>query len=218
MAYQKEENLQSSVCNSHKFESKGFTVWFIGLSGSGKTTIAQILYRRLKKENYKVEMLDDDIIRTNLSKGLGFSKEDRDENIKRVGFVCEVLTRNGVIALSVCISPYKEARELNRKRIGSFVEVYTKCTIEECIKRDPKGNYKKALAGEIKNYTGIDDPYEEPVNPEIILETDKETPEQSAEKLLNKLKELHYLEDLAKEISPEEEAKIKEKLGSLGYI
>ena len=123
-----------------------------------------------------------------------------------------------MIALGVCISPYKEIRDLNRKRIGNFVEVYTKCSIDECIKRDPKGNYKKALAGEIKNYTGIDDPYEEPVNPEIILETDKETPEQSAEKLLNKLKELHYLEDLAKEISPEEEAKIKEKLGSLGYI
>jgi len=197
---------------------KGVTIWFTGLSGAGKSTVAQIVYSKLKEKGYKVEILDGDVIRTNLSKGLGFSKEDRDENVKRVGFVCELLTRNDVIAIAVLISPYKEVRDYNRKRIGRFIEVYTKCPLEECIKRDPKGNYKKALAGEIKNYTGIDDPYEEPENPEVILETDKETPEESAQKVLDKLIELHYLEDTDFGISKEEEEKIKERLSSLGYL
>ena len=197
---------------------KGFTIWFTGLSGSGKTTISQIVYSKLKQEGHKVEILDGDIIRTNLSKGLGFSKEGRDTNIKRVGFVCDLLTRNDVIAIAVCISPYKEIRDYNRKLIGNFVEVYTKCSLDECIKRDPKGNYKKALAGEIKNYTGIDDPYEEPENAEIILETDKETPEQSAEKVLQRLQELHLLDVKHRDASPEDEEKIKEDLSSLGYM
>ncbi len=197
---------------------KGFTIWFTGLSGSGKSTIAQIVYNELKKSGHKVEMLDGDVIRTNLSKGLGFSKEGRDENIKRVGFVCNLLTRNDVIAIAVCISPYKEVRDFNRRRIGRFVEVYTKCSLDECIKRDPKGNYKKALAGEIKNYTGIDDPYEEPENPEITVETDKETAEESAEKVFKKITELGYLEEKEEDISPEDEEKIKERLRSLGYL
>ena len=197
---------------------KGVTIWFTGLSGSGKTTIAQIVYNQLKKEGYKVEMLDGDVIRTNLSKGLGFSKEDRDENIKRVGFVCELLSRNDVVAIAVCISPYREVRDFNRKRIGNFVEVYTKCSLQECIKRDPKGNYKKALAGEIKNYTGIDDPYEEPLSPEVLVETDKEGPDVCVRKVLDKLRQLHYLDKKEEEISSEEEEKIKERLRSLGYI
>ncbi|MBN1522209.1 MAG: adenylyl-sulfate kinase [Candidatus Aureabacteria bacterium] len=197
---------------------KGVTLWFTGLSGSGKSTVAQVVYSKLKQQGHKVEILDGDVIRTNLSKGLGFSKEDRDENIKRVGFVCELLTRNDVIAIAVCISPYKEIRDFNRKRIGNFVEVFAKCSIEECIKRDPKGLYKKALAGEIKNFTGIDDPYEEPVNPEVLLETDKETVEESTQKVLDKLKQLHYLEIKEEEISSEEEEKIKERLSSLGYL
>jgi adenylylsulfate kinase len=197
---------------------RGVTIWFTGLSGSGKTTIAQIVYNRLKKQGYKVEILDGDVIRTNLSKGLGFSKEGRDENIKRVGFVCELLTRNGIIAIAVCISPYREARDFNRKRIGNFVEVYTKCNLQECIKRDPKGNYKKALAGQIKNYTGIDDPYEEPKNPEVVVETDKQTPEACADKVLDKLTKLHYLDKKEAEISSEEEERIKERLRSLGYL
>ena len=197
---------------------KGFTIWFTGLSGSGKSTIAQIIYNELKKYGHKVEMLDGDIIRTNLSKGLGFSKEGRDENIKRVGFVCELLTRNDVIAIAVCISPYKEIRDFNRKRIGRFVEVYTKCSLDECIKRDPKGNYKKALAGEIKNYTGIDDPYEEPENPEVIVHTDKESPEESAGKILKRINELKYLQEKTEEIDSGEEEKIKERLKSLGYL
>ena len=174
---------------------KGFTVWFTGLSGSGKSTIAQILEGRLKEQGHKVEVLDGDVIRTNLSKGLGFSKEDRDENIKRVGFVCELLSRNGVAAIAVCISPYRHMRDFNRKRIGDFVEVYTKCSLDECIRRDPKGNYKKALAGEIKNYTGIDDPYEEPLSAEVVLETDKEPVQECVEKIVEKLKELRYIGD-----------------------
>ena len=197
---------------------KGFTIWFTGLSGSGKTTLAQIIANGLRKTGHKVEMLDGDIIRTNLSKGLGFSKEDRDENIKRVGFVCDLLSRNGVIAIGVCISPYRKIRDFNRKRIGKFFEVYAKCDIKECINRDPKGMYKKALAGEIKNYTGIDDPYEEPLNPEVVVETDKETPEESAKKIMKKLKELNFLEEEEVDFSKEEEAEIKKKLKKMGYL
>lgn len=174
--------------------SKGVTIWFTGLSGSGKSTIALILQKRLKALGRKVEILDGDVVRTNLSKGLGFSKEDRDTNIKRIGFVCHLLSRNDVIAISAAISPYREVRDFNRSLIGSFVEVYTKCSLDECVKRDTKGLYKKAMAGEIKGFTGVDDPYEEPLQAELVIETDKETPEQSAEKVLNKLEELGYIE------------------------
>lgn len=158
-----------------KSNQKGFTLWFTGLSGAGKTTIAQKVEHILRDRGLKVESLDGDVVRTNLSKGLGFSKEDRDINIKRIGFVCNLLTRNGVIAIASAISPYREIRDHNRRLIGNFVEVYVKCSLETCIKRDVKGLYKKALAGEIKNYTGASDPYEEPLNPEIIIDTDKKT-------------------------------------------
>ena len=173
--------------------SKGVTIWFTGLSGSGKSTIARILEKRLRSAGHKVEILDGDVVRTNLSKGLGFSKEDRDTNIKRIGFVCQLLTRNDVVAISAAISPYREVRDYNRSLIGNFVEVYAKCAFDECVKRDVKGLYKKAIAGEIKGFTGVDDPYEEPLNAEVICETDKETPEQSADKVLNKLEELGYI-------------------------
>ena len=174
--------------------SKGVTIWFTGLSGSGKSTIARILEKKLRAIGRKVEILDGDVIRTNLSKGLGFSKEDRDTNIKRIGFVCHLLTRNDVIAISAAISPYREVRDYNRSLIGDFVEVYAKCSIDECAKRDVKGLYKKAMAGEIKGFTGVDDPYEEPLHAEVVCETDKETPEQSAEKVWNKLEELGYIQ------------------------
>ena len=173
--------------------SKGVTIWFTGLSGSGKSTISLILQKRLKTLGRKVEILDGDVVRTNLSKGLGFSKEDRDTNIKRIGFVCQLLTRNDVIAISAAISPYREVRDYNRSLIGNFVEVYTKCSLDECVKRDTKGLYKKAMAGEIKGFTGVDDPYEEPLHPEVLCETDKETAEQSADRIMAKLKELGYL-------------------------
>ena len=159
-------------------KEKGFTIWFTGLSGSGKTTLSKRLESELRRRGIqKVELLDGDVIRTHLSKGLGFSKEDRDANIKRIGFVCKLLSRNGVVAIAAAISPYREIRDFNRKEIGDFVEVYCKCPLETCIRRDVKGLYRKALSGEIKNYTGVDDPYEEPLKPEVILETDRETPE-----------------------------------------
>lgn len=173
--------------------SEGVTVWFTGLSGSGKSTIARILEKRLRMMGRKVEVLDGDVVRTNLSQGLGFSKEDRDTNIKRIGFVCHILTRNGVIAIAAAISPYREVRDCNRSLIGNFVEVYAKCSLDECARRDVKGLYRKAMAGEIKGFTGVDDPYEEPLHPEVICETDKETAEQSAERVLSKLEELGYL-------------------------
>ena len=176
--------------------SKGVTIWFTGLSGAGKSTIALILEKRLRKLGAKVEVLDGDVVRTNLSKGLGFSREDRDTNIKRIGFVCNLLTRNDVIAISAAISPYREVRDYNRQLIGNFLEVYTRCSLEQCIERDTKGLYKKAIAGEIKEFTGISDPYEEPLNPEVLVDTDKETAEQSAEKVFNKLEELGYLAHL----------------------
>ncbi len=174
-------------------EQQGFTLWFTGLSGSGKTTASRLVEKELRGRGLKVEMLDGDVVRENLSKGLGFSKEDRDTNIRRIGFVCELLTRNNVIAISAAISPYRAVRDENRTRIGRFVEVYAKCPINVLADRDVKGLYKKALAGEIKNFTGIDDPYEEPLAPEIIIESDKETPETSAARILACLEEMGYL-------------------------
>src|SRR5579863_3075082 len=173
--------------------SKGFTLWFTGFSGSGKSTLSDIIEERLKAQGRNVEVLDGDIVRTHLSKGLGFSKEDRNTNIKRIAFVCGLLTRNGVICISAAIAPYEETREWARKEIGNFVEVYVKCPIEVCRQRDVKGMYKLADSGKI-NLTGVNDPYEEPVNPELVVETDKETAEESANRIFAKLEELGYLE------------------------
>ena len=198
---------------------KGFTVWFTGLSCSGKTTVSQGVAKELRKRGLKVEVLDGDVVRTNLSKGLGFSKEDRDTNIKRIGFVCKLLSRNGVVAIGAAISPYREIRDYNRQEIGDFVEVYCKCSLDVCIQRDVKGLYKKALAGEISNYTGISDPYEEPLNPEVVVETDKEAEEESVRKVIRKLEELRYIRPAeATEYSEEEEEKIKQRLADLGYL
>jgi adenylylsulfate kinase len=181
---------------THRPESKGFTVWFTGLSGAGKSTIAEMLYHEFQARRMRTEILDGDVVRQNLSKGLGFSKEDRDTNILRIGFVAELLTRNGVATICCPISPYKEARDRVRAMIGEFVEVYVHATIEELAEnRDPKGLYKQALAGEIKGFTGVDDPYEMPKDPELVLDTMVETPEQSLRRTLSRLKELGYLED-----------------------
>ena len=173
--------------------SKGVTVWFTGLPCSGKTTVADRVAEILKKKGYKVERLDGDTVRKGLTSDLGFSKKDRDENIKRVTFVAKLLTRNDVIVLATFVSPYRERRRLSREEIGSFIEVYTRCSMEECMKRDVKGMYKKALAGEIKDFTGVNDPYEEPENPELILDTDKESVEDSARKVIDKIQSLGYL-------------------------
>lgn len=198
---------------------RGFTVWFTGLSCSGKTTLSRMLEAELRKRGFgKIEVLDGDVVRTNLSKGLGFSKEDRDTNIKRIGFVCKLLSRNGVIAIAAAISPYREIRDFNRKEIGSFVEVYCKCPLEVCIQRDIKGLYKKALAGEIKNYTGIDDPYEEPLHAEVVLETDRESPEESVAKIIQTLEILGYIPPAESVYTQEEEEKVKKRLEGWGYL
>lgn len=162
---------------------KGFTIWFTGMSGAGKSTLSSLLEARLREAGAKVEILDGDVVRTNLSKGLGFSKEDRDDNIRRIGFVCQLLSRNGVIAIAAAISPYREARAEVRARIENFIEVYVKCPVDVLAERDVKGHYKKALAGEIASFTGISDPYEPPLAPEVTLDSSRETPEQSIERL-----------------------------------
>lgn len=172
----------------------GCTVWFTGLSGAGKSTVSSIVEAELRRRQLRVEVLDGDVIRTHLSKGLGFSKADRDTNIRRIGWVCEVLSRNGVVAIAAAISPYHEIRDEVRGRVGRFVEVYMDCPVPILAERDVKGLYKKALAGEIKNFTGVDDPYEAPLNPEVVCHTDgRETPEQSAAKVIRKLEELGYI-------------------------
>jgi len=199
----------------------GLTIWFTGLSGSGKTTLSKELEKRLRERGVKkLEVLDGDVVRTNLSKGLGFSKEDRDINIRRIGFVAKLLTRNGTLVMGAAISPYRSVREEIRMDIGDFVEVYVKCPVDVCAERDVKGLYKKAMSGEIKQFTGVSDPYEEPINPEVVCETGDETVEESTEKILTKLELLGYLPPSSKDIQypPEDEAKIKKRLASLGYL
>jgi adenylyl-sulfate kinase len=172
---------------------KGFTLWFTGMSGAGKSTVSERVVERLRTAGAKVELLDGDIVRTHLSKGLGFSREDRDINIRRIGFVCELLSRNGVIAVVAAISPYRAVREEVRSRIANFVEVYVHCPIEVLAERDVKGLYKKALAGEIANFTGVSDPYEPPANPEITIDSSTEQIDDSVEKVFDKLQELGLL-------------------------
>jgi adenylyl-sulfate kinase len=166
---------------------KGCTIWITGMSGAGKSTIARLLQERLRSLDRRVEVLDGDVVRTRLSKGLGFSKEDRDENIRRIGFVCELLSRNGVIAIAAAISPYRATRDEVRSRIRDFVEVYVECPIEVLAERDVKGLYKKALAGTIQQFTGISDPYEPPLAPEVIVNSSRETPAESLEKIWSAL-------------------------------
>ncbi|HWB82760.1 MAG TPA: adenylyl-sulfate kinase [Bryobacteraceae bacterium] len=169
---------------------KGFTLWFTGMSGAGKSTISHLLDERLRALGARVEVLDGDVVRTHLSKGLGFSKEDRDENIRRIGFVCELLSRHGVIAIAAAISPYRAVREELRARIPNFVEVYVECPVSVLAERDVKGLYKKALAGEIGQFTGISDPYEPPLNPEVVVNSSQETPEESVERIWATLEHL----------------------------
>ncbi len=173
---------------------KGFVVWFTGIPGSGKTTLARMLRERLSDMGLCVEHLDGDEVRPWLSPEAGFSREDRLRHLRRVAFVTHLLSRNGVVVLASFVSPYREARDLARELNGDrFVEVYVKCPVEVAVERDPKGLYRKALKGEIKNMTGIQDVYEEPLNPEIVVETDRETPEESLEKILGFLRSRGFI-------------------------
>jgi adenylylsulfate kinase len=173
---------------------KGFTLWFTGLSGAGKTTISGILEKELRERGSKLEILDGDIVRENLSKGLGFSKEDRDTNVRRIAFVADLLSRNGVPVITAAISPYREIRDEARETMGDrFIEVYVKASVDTCAERDVKGLYAKAFSGEIKEFTGVSDPYEAPENPEVVCDTESESAEESAQKLIAYLEQRDLL-------------------------
>jgi adenylylsulfate kinase len=171
-------------------DEQGFTLWFTGLSGAGKTTISELVVEELQSRGSAIEVLDGDTVRQNLSKGLGFSKEDRDTNIRRVAFVADLLSRNGVPVITAAISPYREIRDEARAQMdGRFIEAYVKASVEECERRDVKGLYAKARAGEIKEFTGVSDPYEPPEDPELVLETEDQTPQESAQQIIAYLEE-----------------------------
>jgi adenylylsulfate kinase len=174
-------------------ETRGFVVWFTGLSGAGKSTLAEALAPELRAAGKRVELLDGDIVRTHLSSGLTFSREDRDINVARIAFVSHLLARNGVVVLVAAISPFRAAREQARRTIGEFVEVHVAPPIEECIKRDVKGLYKKALAGEIPQFTGVNDPYEPPASPEIEIDTSRLSVESAVGQILSTLRDLGHL-------------------------
>ncbi len=188
-------NLSGGAGTPPDHESNGVTIWITGLSGSGKSTVSAILERELRRRGRRVEILDGDVVRTNLTQGLGFSREDRDTNIRRVGWVCELLTRNDVIAIAAVISPYRAVREEIRGRIGRFVEVYMEAPLDVLAERDVKGLYRRAMAGEIENFTGVTDPYEPPLAPDVICQSDgTETPEESAARIIETLERLGHLE------------------------
>src|SRR5881396_805822 len=171
-------------------ERKGFTLWLTGLSGAGKTTLTERLIPELRERGLRVEVLDGDEVRTNLSKGLGFSKEDRDTNIRRIAFVADLLSRNGVVAITAAISPYREIRDEARELMGDrFIEVFVKASVDTCAERDVKGLYEKAFKGEIKEFTGVSDPYEEPEHAELVLDTEHQEPEESAAHVIAYLEE-----------------------------
>jgi adenylyl-sulfate kinase len=175
----------------------GFTVWFTGLSGAGKSTLSARVADELRERGSRVELLDGDVVRTHLSKGLGFSREDRDTNIRRIGFVAKLLTRNDVAVVVAAISPYRAVRDEVRGEIGAFVEVYVKCPLDQLIQRDVKGLYERALKGEVTQFTGVSDPYEEPSNPEVTVETDRETIDESVAKIMDALERLGHVPAVA---------------------
>ncbi len=202
-----------------KTNNKGFTLWFTGLPCSGKSTLAELVAAELRRRGRFVEILDGDEVRKSLTKGLTFSREDRDENIRRIGFVCRLLSRNGVVAIAAAISPYRSVRDEVRAGHANFVEAYVETPLELCIERDVKGMYKKALAGEMKHFTGVDDPYEAPATPEITIRTQEESPEQSAARILARIEQLGLTEPGHSPAYTDEEAeKIRERLTRLGYI
>ena len=199
---------------------RGGIVWFTGLSGAGKSTLATALARRLAPVR-SLELLDGDDVRTFLSAGLGFSRTDRDTNVHRIAYVARLLASHGVLVLVAAISPYREVRRECREMIGEFVEVFVKCPVEVCAERDVKGLYKKALAGEIPHFTGVSEPYDEPEQAAIVVETNLETPEQSAARIIARLEVLGYLDPVA---APEpaadedEDDLIRQRLEELGYV
>lgn len=203
-------------------KNKGFTLWFTGLPCSGKSTLAELVGKELEQRGRLVDILDGDVVRTHLTKGLGFSKEDRDTNIRRIGYVCGLISRHGGVAISAAISPYRAIRDEVRASVAqhsTFVEVFVDTPLEECIQRDVKGMYKKALAGEMKGFTGVDDPYEPPQAAELVIQTASETPAQSAARILDKLEQMALVEpphDAG--YTPEEAEKIHKRLEKLGYI
>ena len=199
---------------------KGCTLWFTGLPCSGKSTLAELLAEELKRRGRYVEIMDGDEVRKHLTKGLGFSREDRDENIRRIGYVCRLLSRNGVVAIGAAISPFRAIRdEVRAAHEADFLEIFVDTPLELCIQRDVKGMYKKAIAGEMKNFTGISDPYEPPENPEIVIRTAKENAEQSAAQILAELERRGLLAPGASDsYTPEEAEKIRQRLADLGYI
>ncbi len=198
---------------------RGFTIWFTGLPCSGKSTLAQLVAQELERRGRGVEVLDGDEVRTHLTKGLGFSQEDRNENIRRIGYVCRLLSKHGAVAIAAAISPYRAIREEVRAGIPEFIEIYVSARLETCMARDVKGMYMKALAGEIKNFTGIDDPYEPPLQPELLIETENETPTASAARILALLEQRGLLAPSPEPVyTVEEEEKIRARLIQLGYI
>ena len=202
--------------------NKGFILWFTGLSGSGKSTLSKMVEERLLERGINVEVLDGDEVRTNLSKGLGFSKEDRDTNIRRIGYVAKLLARNGTCAITAAISPYKEIRDEVRTSVdghAGFVEAFCECPIETLANRDVKGLYRKALAGEIKNFTGVSDPYEAPLDPEVLVHTGDEPPEQSCARILKTLEMLGYAPPVpGDDYGADEEQAVAARLRDLGYL
>ena len=174
-------------------QARGFTLWLTGLSGAGKSTLATAVGHELRRRGVRVEVLDGDEVRQNLSKGLGFTREDRDTNIRRIGYVAKLLARNGVVVITAAISPYRAVRDEVRREIGAFVEVYVKASLDECVRRDTKGLYRRALAGEIPQFTGVSDPYEEPLRPELAIDTEREVVGESAARVIDRLVELGYL-------------------------
>jgi adenylylsulfate kinase len=202
-----------------KKKNRGFTLWFTGLPCSGKSTLAEIVAKELESRGRGVEILDGDVVRTHLTKGLGFSKEDRDENIRRIGYVCGLLSKHGAIAISAAISPYRTIRDEVRSKTQNFVEVFVNTPLELCVKRDVKGMYKKAFAGEIKNFTGVTDPYEPPLSPEIVIETQNEEPEVSAARILDNLERMGFIDPADEPAYSADDAEIiRDRLVKLGYM
>ena len=181
------------VTDTRITQAHGFTLWFTGLSGAGKSTLAAAVSAELRRSAIPVEVLDGDEVRQNLSRGLGFSREDRDINIRRIGYVAKLLTRNGVAVITAAISPYRAIRDEVRESIGAFIEVYVKASLDECIRRDTKGLYRRALAGEIPQFTGVSDPYEEPVSPELVIDTEREEITDSTARVIDRVLELGHL-------------------------